>query len=662
MANNAAAGEMLEITLPDGSKRQYPRGTLLADIVKDIGPGLARAALAVRLNGRVLELFRPLEEGGELAVLTFDDEDGRYSYRHTASHVLAQAVKRLFPEAKLGIGPPIEDGFYYDIDVGRPLTPDDLEKIEAEMERIRQEDLPLERFELPREEAIRLMEEKGETYKVELIHDLPPDEVISFYRQGEFVDLCRGPHVASTGRLKHLKLLHVAGAYWRGDETQPMLQRIYGTAFERKQDLEQFLWRREEAKRRDHRRLGPELDLFHFDDVAPGYVFWHPKGTIIYNELVNFSRQLQEGHGYQEVRTPDVMKVELWQRSGHWDYYRENMFLAQQEDTLYGVKPMNCPGHCLIFRSRVRSYRELPLRLAEYGHLSRFERSGALHGLLRVRGMVQDDAHLFITPEQIEDEIAHCLQLVEAVYGRTFEVPYEIDLSTRPEEFMGDPALWDRAEAMLESALNKAGRRYNVAPGEGAFYGPKLDFHFTDSLGRRWQCATVQLDFQMPEKFDLTYVGTDGRPHRPVMIHRAILGTLERFIGVLIEHYAGAFPTWLAPVQVKIMPVSQGHRAYAQEVVDALERRGVRVVLDDRDEKLGYKIRQAQAEKVPYMLVVGDREAAEETVSVRSRDGGDVGSMPLGDFVAAVAREIRERHNRLTIGAPAAAGAKSKAD
>lgn len=648
-----AAPETIEIVLPDGSRRAYPRGVRAADVVRDIGPRLARDAIAVKVNGEILELFRTLDEGGDFVVLTWRDEDGRYCYRHTAAHVLAQAVKRLYPDAELAIGPPIEEGFYYDIDMDRRLTPEDLEEIEAEMARIIAEDLPLERFELPRDEALRLMEERGEPYKIELINDLGDDEVISFYRQGEFVDLCRGPHAASTGRLKAVKLLNVAGAYWRGDEKRPMLQRIYGTAFDSEKELEEFLWRREEARRRDHRRLGPELDLFHFDDVAPGYAFWHPKGTTVYNELVRFSRELQERWGYQEVRAPDILKTDLWHISGHWEHYRDNMFLIEDEGTTYGVKPMNCPGHALIFKARTRSYRELPLRMAEYGHLSRFERSGTLHGLLRVRGFVQDDAHLFVREDQIEDEILHCLEIVDEIYGRTFQMEYSIDLSTRPDEFMGEPELWDRAESMLASALQRAGRSYRVAEKEGNFYGPKLDFHVVDSLGRRWQCATVQLDFQMPQRFDLVYSGEDGREHRPVMIHRAIMGSLERFIGILLEHFAGAFPTWLSPVQVRVIPVADDFAGYAHQVRERLASRGLRVEVDARDEKVGWKIRQAQVEKIPYMLVVGGREVEAGTVAVRHRERGDLGVFPVDDLVEQLEAEVRERSLESRVGAVA---------
>lgn len=637
----------ITLTLPDGSQRKYPKGTLAKTVVEDIGRRLARDALAVKLDGNILELFRPLTESGEFRVLTWDDEEGKYCYRHTASHILAQALKRLFPEVKLAIGPPIEDGFYYDVDLDQRLSEEDLAAIESEMQAIIKEDLPLERFELPRDQALNLMEERDEPYKLELIRDLPDGEAITFYRQGEFVDLCRGPHVDSTGRIGKVKLLNVAGAYWRGDEKRPMLQRIYGTAFPTEKELNQYLWRIEEAKKRDHRRLGPELDLFHFDDIAPGYAFWHPKGTIIYNQLIEFSRELQAAANYQEVRTPDILKADLWRQSGHWDHYRENMFLMQEdENTIFGAKPMNCPGHALIFRSRTRSYRDLPLRIAEYGHLARYERSGTLHGLLRVRGLVQDDAHLFVREDQIESEVLGCLELVEKVYGETFEMDYDIDLSTRPEKFMGDPALWDQAEAALARALERAGRSFNISPGEGAYYGPKLDFHVTDSLGRRWQCATIQLDYQLPQRFDLTYVGADGQLHRPVMIHRAIIGSLERFIGILIEHYAGAFPTWLSPVQVRIIPVADDFLDYSRQVLTQLSEAAVRADLDDRKEKVGWKIRQGQLEKIPYMLIIGAREVESRQVAVRHRKVGDIGTHSLEKFIENLLEEIKGRHNQ----------------
>lgn len=632
----------MRIIFPDGSYKDYPAGVTPAEVASGIGGRLLKKALAARVDGRVVDLHRPLNRGGSLTILTFDDEEGREVYRHSAAHVMAQAVKRLFPEARLAIGPATEDGFFYDIETSEPLTPEDLERIEAEMMRIIGEDMVFERRVLSRDEALELFRDKSETYKEELISQLQPGEEISVYRQGEFIDLCRGPHLPSTGRLKAFKLLSTSGAYWRGDESRPMLQRIYGTAFDSRKDLDEFLWRREESKRRDHRRLGPELDLFSFHEEAPGFVFWHPRGVTLYNTLLDFSREIQVRQGYQEVFTPSIMDIKLWQRSGHWDHYRDNMYFIDKEDEQFAVKPMNCPGHCVFYRSRVRSYRDLPLRLAEYGLLARFERSGTLHGLMRARGFAQDDAHLFVREDQIKGEIQQVLGIVDRIYG-TFGMPYEIKLSTRPDDFMGDTALWDRAEAALAGALDDLESPYKLNPGDGAFYGPKLDFDVTDSLGRRWQCATVQLDFQLPEKFDLTYVDKDGLEKRPVMIHRAIMGSLERFIGILVEHYAGAFPVWLAPVQVRLMPIADRHHDYARQVVERLREYGIRAEMDDRNEKVGFKIRQAQVEKVPYMLVIGDREAAEGLVSVRSRVAGDEGGVPLDGFLARIREEIASR-------------------
>ena len=634
--------DRIVIELPDGSRREEARGITPLEVAGKIGRRLARDAVAARWNGQVIDLDRPLEEDGRLEILTFADEAGREVYRHSTAHLMAQAVKRLWPEAKLAVGPPLEDGFFYDIETPRPLSTDDLEAIEREMARIVAEDLPIRRRVVSREEALELFRRRGEPYKLEIIASIPEGQLLTVYEQGEFVDLCRGPHLPSTGRIKAFKLTGVAGAYWRGDERGPMLTRLYGTSFPSQKELQEYLERVEEAKRRDHRKLGPELDLFHFEEVAPGYVFWHPKGAVLYRLLEQFSRELQARYGYQEVRTPEIMKVDLWQRSGHWDHYRENMFLIQREEETFGVKPMNCPGHCLLYKTRIRSYRDLPLRMAEYGRLARFERSGTLHGLLRVRGFEQDDAHLFVREDQIEEEIGRVLELVDAIYG-TFAMPYEIKLATRPDDFMGEIAVWDRAEAALAAALEKAGRAYTLAPGDGAFYGPKLDIYVIDSLGRKWQTATVQLDFQMPIRFDLTYVDRDGQEKRPVMIHRAIMGSLERFIGILIEHYAGAFPVWLAPVQVRVLPVSERHLEYARRVEQRLAAAGLRVEVDARDEKLGYKIRQAQVEKVPYMLVVGDREAERGEVAVRSRDRGDLGSQALEEFAREIEEAVRSR-------------------
>lgn len=642
MAEAEKQVEMLELKLPDGSVRQVPKGTTPQAVAESIGAGLARAALAAKLNGKIIELNRPITESGEFAILTWNDEEGQDVFHHTSTHIMAQAVKRLWPKARLGTGPAIENGFYYDIDIPEQIGPDDLEKIEAEMKKIVEADYPLVREVWSREEALRFFKEQGEDFKVEIIQDLPEDETISVYRQGEWTDLCAGPHLPSTGWVKSFKLLSVAGAYWRADESRPMLQRLYGTSFPKQNELEQYLWQIEEAKRRDHRKLGPELGLFTFHEVAPGWPFWLDKGRKLYLTLENFSRELQEARGYQEVQTPVVMRSELWHRSGHWEHYKENMYVFNMDEEVYGIKPMNCPAHALLYASELHSYRDLPIRMSEYNQLARYERSGTLHGLMRVRGFHQDDAHLFVREDQIEGEIKGVIDLLDEIY-KAFDMPYEIKLSTRPDDFMGEIELWEKAEADLARALESAGRTYKINPGDGAFYGPKLDFDVTDSLGRKWQTATIQLDFQMPRKFDLTYVDSDGSEKRPVMIHRAILGSLERFIGILTEHFAGAFPTWLAPEQVRIIPITDRHLDYAAEVRDRLAKEGVRVTVDRRNEKMGYKIRQAQLEKIPYMLVVGDKEREQGAVAVRSRKEGDQGARPLEEFVEALLAEIRER-------------------
>ncbi|AEJ41698.1 threonyl-tRNA synthetase [Sulfobacillus acidophilus TPY] len=584
-------------------------------------------AVAVWINGKVWDISRPLPESGELMWLTFEDSAGRHVFRHSSAHLLAQAVKRLWPDAKLGTGPALEDGFYYDIWLPEPLTEGDLPRIEAAIQEIVAEDFPVERMELSRDEALKLFEERGETFKLEIIRRIPDGAVISAYRQGEFIDLCSGPHVPHTGVLKAVKLTQVSGAYWRGDEKNPMMTRIYGTSFPDAEQLERHLQQIEEAKQRDHRKLGAQLDLFTFREEAPGFVFWHPKGHQLYRTLEDFSRRLQQERGYQEVATPWIYRVGLWERSGHWDHYRDNLFLIERDDELQGVKPMNCPGHALLFKGTTRSYRDLPWRLAEYSPLSRFERSGTLHGLMRVRGFHQDDAHLFVRPDQIQSEMFGVLDLVDLVY-RAFNMPYEVVLSTRPDDYMGDLALWERAEAELESVLKARGLRYQINPKDGAFYGPKLDVYAVDSLGRRWQCATAQLDFQLPEKFELEYVDQDGQPKRPVMIHRAIMGSLERFIGILVEHYAGAFPFWLAPLQVMVLPITDRQLPYAEAVQKALVAAGIRAEVDRRNQKIGYKIREAQLQKVPEMLVVGARDEENQTVSVRIRELGDVGAKP----------------------------------
>ncbi len=575
---------------------------------------------------------------------TFENKEYRDTYRHTTSHILAQAVKRLYPDTKLAIGPSIDDGFYYDLDSETVFTPEILEKIEAEMRKICKEKLPIERFELPREEAIALMKEKDEPYKVELIEDLPEDAPISFYRQGEFTDLCAGPHVDNTGRIKGnaIKLMSCTGAYWRGDSSRKMLQRIYGTSFLKKEELEAYLNRLEEAKKRDHRKLGRELGLFMLADEGPGFPFFLPKGMVLKNTLLDYWRSVHKRYGYVEISTPIILNQDLWHRSGHWEHYKNNMYTTVIDGEDYAVKPMNCPGGMLVYKNEPHSYRDLPMRVAELGIVHRHELSGALHGLFRVRCFTQDDAHIFMTPEQMKDEIKGVVRIFDEIYS-TFALSYKIELSTMPEDHMGDEETWRMAEATLKAAIEELGKPYEINEGDGAFYGPKLDFHLSDSIGRTWQCGTIQLDFQMPERFELEYVGEDGQKHRPVMIHRALLGSIERFIGVITEHFAGAFPTWLAPVQVKVMTITDRSRDWAVEAAQKLEAMGIRVETDLRNEKIGYKIREAQSQKIPYMLVIGDKEAEAGTVAVRTRTGGDKGAMPLDEFAAMILEQIKTR-------------------
>ena len=630
------------ITFPDGSRREYADGTTPLAIAESISPRLAKATLSCTIDGAHSDAFRPIDGDHEIKFNTFQDEDGRWAYRHTASHVLAQAVKRLYPNVKLAIGPAIENGFYYDFDVDTPFTPEDLEKLEKEMAKIQQENLPLERFELPREEAMRYMDEKGEPYKVELIRDLPEDAVISFYRQGEFVDLCAGPHVASTGKVKNCKLMSVAGAYWRGSEKNKMLQRIYGTAFEKKADLDAYLTMLEEAKKRDHRKLGKELGLFTIMDEGPGFPFFLPKGMVLKNTLIDYWREVHKRYGYVEISTPMILNRQLWETSGHWFHYKDNMYTTVIDDEDYAIKPMNCPGGMLVYKTEMRSYRDLPLRMGELGLVHRHELSGALHGLFRVRCFTQDDAHIFMTWEQMKDEIKNVMRLFDEVYS-TFGLSYQIELSTMPEDHMGDEKDWEFATNTLRDAVVEMGKDYEVNEGDGAFYGPKLDFHLSDCLGRTWQCGTIQLDMQLPERFDLEYVGADGAKHRPVMIHRVVFGSIERFIGVITEHFAGAFPTWLAPVQVKVLPITDRAAERCVEVQKALEAHGVRVETDLRNEKIGFKIREAQMQKIPYMLVLGDKEVEQGLVSVRSRKDGDLGTSTLDDFTAKLLEEIKSK-------------------
>ncbi|PQQ67932.1 threonine--tRNA ligase [Acetivibrio saccincola] len=630
---------MVKVTLKDGSVIEYKKGITAKEVAESISAGLARVALAAEINGEVKDLGYQINEDCSLNILTFDSEGGREAYRHTSSHILAQAVKRLYPDAKLAIGPAIDNGFYYDFDVDKPFTTEDLEKIENEMQKIIKEDLKLERFTLPRDEAIKLMEEKGEKYKVELINDLPEGETISFYKQGEFVDLCAGPHVESTGKVKAYKLLSVAGAYWRGSEKNKMLQRIYGTSFTKKSELDEYLHRLEEAKKRDHRRLGRELDLFDIYEEGPGFPFFLPKGMVLRNILEDYWRKEHKKNNYQEIKTPIILNEDLWHRSGHWDHYKENMYFTKIDEGDFAIKPMNCPGGMLVYKRKLHSYRDLPQRIAELGLVHRHELSGALHGLMRVRCFTQDDAHIFMTPDQVKDEVLGVINMIDSFY-KVFGFKYHVELSTRPEDSMGTDEQWDLAINSLKDALETKGMEYKINEGDGAFYGPKIDFHLEDSIGRTWQCGTIQLDFQMPERFDLTYVGPDGERHRPVMIHRVVFGSIERFIAILTEHYAGAFPTWLSPVQVKILPLIDKHVEYALKVQKELKDKGIRVEVDARNEKIGYKIREARLERVPYMLVIGDKELENNAVAVRSRKDGDIGTMPVSEFIEKILEEV----------------------
>ena len=633
---------MVNIKLKDGSIIQRRKGMSVYEVAESIGRGLARAALAAEIDGELVDLMTNIDEDVELNILTFDDEGGREAFWHTSSHIMAQAVKEIFPEAKLAIGPAIENGFYYDFDVDRPFTPEDLDLIEKKMRDIVKADLKLERFELPRDEGIALMEDLNESYKVELIEDLPDEEAISFYKQGDFVDLCAGPHVPSTGKMRAFKLLSIAGAYWRGDENNKMLQRIYGTSYMKKSQLDEYLERLEEAKKRDHRKLGRELDLFSLREEGPGFPFFHPKGMVIKNELESFWRKEHIKHGYEEVQTPIILNEGLWKRSGHWDHYKENMYFTQIDNMDYAVKPMNCPGSMLVYKRKMHSYRDLPLRMGELGLVHRHELSGTLHGLMRVRCFTQDDAHLFMLPEQIRDEIIGIMDMVDYFYN-IFGFKYHVELSTRPEDSMGKDEDWEIATDALKDALEAKDMPYILNEGDGAFYGPKIDFHLEDCLGRTWQCGTIQLDFQMPERFDLSYIGADGERHRPVMIHRVIFGSIERFIGILVEHFAGAFPLWIAPVQVKVMSISNRTNEYVKDIAKRFLDHGIRVEMDIRSEKIGYKIREAQLEKVPYMLIVGDREAESGKISVRSRSKGDLGSMDIDEFISKMQDEIKTK-------------------
>ena len=637
----------MKVTLKDGSVKEYAQAMSVIDIAKDLSEGLARAACAGEVDGEVVDLRTVVDHDAAVNILTAKDEKGLAALRHTTSHVMAQAVKRLYPNTKLAIGPSIADGFYYDMEFETPLTSDDFEKIEAEMKKIVKEDLKIERFTLPREKAIEFMKEKEEPYKVELIEDLPEGEEISFYQQGEFVDLCAGPHLMSTKEVgKAFKIMSLAGAYWRGDEHNQMLTRLYATAFAKKDELEAYITMMEEAKKRDHRKLGKELGLFMMHEAGPGFPFFLPKGMVLKNTLLDYWREIHRKSGYVEISTPVILNRSLWETSGHWDHYKNNMYTTVIDGEDYAIKPMNCPGGVLVYASEPRSYRDLPLRMGELGLVHRHEKSGQLHGLMRVRCFTQDDAHIFMTPEQIKDEIKGVAGLINEVYS-LFGFQYHVELSTRPEDSMGSDEDWEMATDALRSALDELQLPYVVNEGDGAFYGPKIDFHLVDCIGRTWQCGTIQLDFQLPQRFELEYVGADGEKHRPIMIHRVVFGSIERFIGILIEHFAGAFPTWLAPVQVKVLPISDKYMDYAQNVLNKLTEAGIRAEVDTRAEKIGYKIREAQTAKIPYMLVVGQKEEEENTVSVRSRAAGDEGARSLDTFIADILKEIETKENRV---------------
>ena len=635
---------MIKLTMPDGSIREAEAGISALELVKSISNSLAKKVLAVSIDDKTMDLTTVLDRDCKVQFLTFEDEGGRHALRHTASHILAQAIKRLYKDenVQLAIGPAIENGFYYDIDMEKRLTEDDLKDIEKEMNKIVKENLKLERKLVSRQEALDMFGAAGENYKVELINDLPEDAEISLYTQGEFTDLCAGPHVVSTGKVKALKLQSVAGAYWRGSEKNKMLQRVYGTAFEKKDELDAYLKMLEEAARRDHRKLGKELDLFSIHEEGPGFPFFHPNGMVIRNELINYWREVHRRYGYQEIKTPMILNRQLWEQSGHWAHYKENMYFTEIDGEDYAIKPMNCPGGMLVYKTQQHSYRDLPLRAGELGLVHRHELSGALHGLFRVRNFTQDDAHIFMTPEQIEGEIQNVINLFDEVYS-TFGLKYHAELSTRPEDSMGSDEMWELATNGLRNALEHRGLDYIVNEGDGAFYGPKIDFHLKDSIGRTWQCGTIQLDMQLPEKFDLTYVGEDGQKHRPVMIHRVVYGSIERFIGILIENYAGAFPTWLAPVQVKILPITDRHMDYAFELKKKMFDLGLRVEVDDRNEKVGYKMREAQVKKIPYMLVVGDQEMESGTVNMRKHGEKDTATMPVDEFIAYIQKNIADK-------------------
>lgn len=635
---------MITIRLKDGKEKEFESAVSLADAAKAISNSLGKNALVAKVNGELTDLRDPIVDGAEVEFFTKEDPEGLFTLRHTASHVMAQAIQHLFPGVKFAIGPAIDDGFYYDLDSDHVFSQEDFAAIEKEMSKIAKENIPLVKKVLPRDEALQYFKEKGQDYKVMLIEDLPEEETISLYEQGDFTDLCAGPHLKSTGKVKTFKLMTVAGAYWRGDSKNKMLQRIYATAFFSKEDLDHYLFVRAEAEKRDHRKLGKQLDLFSFHEEGPGFPFFHPKGMILRNKLMDYERELFKEFGYVEIMTPVILSKKLWLQSGHWDHYKENMYFTQIDDEDYAIKPMNCPGGILFFKTQQRSYRDLPMRVGEFGLVHRHELKGALHGLFRVRCFTQDDAHIFMTQEQMKDEVIKCMAMYQKMYG-VFGLEYHVELSTRPENSMGSDELWEISTNALREAIETAGVPYQINEGDGAFYGPKLDFHVQDSLGRTWQCGTIQMDMQLPERFDVNYIGEDGEKHRAVMLHRAGYGSLERFIGILIEHYAGAFPTWIAPVQAKIIPVTDKNLEYAKSVAAAMSESDIRVEVEEANETLGYKIRKAQMEKVPYMIIVGDQEMKGHTISVRSRKNGDLGSQSLPMFVANLIREIKEREN-----------------
>lgn len=633
---------MITIKLKDGKEKQFESAVSLADAAKAISNSLGRDAIVAKVNGELTDLRDPIVDGAEVEFFTKEDKEGLFTLRHTASHVMAQAIQHLFPGTKFAIGPAIDDGFYYDLDSEHVFSQEDFAAIEKEMAKISKENIPLVKKVVSRAEALKFFQDKGQDYKVMLINDLPEDAQISLYEQGDFTDLCAGPHMRSTGKVKVFKIMTVAGAYWRGDSKNKMLQRIYATAFFKKEDLDHFLFVRAEAEKRDHRKLGKQLDLFSFHDEGPGFPFFHPKGMALRNMLMDYERELFKEFGYVEIMTPVILSKQLWIQSGHWDHYKENMYFTKIDDEDYAIKPMNCPGGILYFKTQQRSYRDLPMRVGEFGLVHRHELRGALHGLFRVRCFTQDDAHIFMTQDQMKEEVIKCMAMYKKMYG-VFGLEYHVELSTRPENSMGSDELWEISTNALREAIEKTGVPYQINEGDGAFYGPKLDFHVQDSLGRTWQCGTIQMDMQLPERFDVNYVGEDGEKHRAVMLHRAGYGSLERFIGILIEHFAGAFPTWIAPVQVKVIPVTENHLEYAKSVAKTLSESNIRVEVEEANETLGYKIRKAQMEKVPYMLIVGDKEVKSHTVSIRSRKDGDKGSMMVPMFIANLIREIKSR-------------------